>query len=393
MYVHHPSFEPVAYLEAILKQISAALPFSYFLFDPHGQFRDLPRGLRLLSWLLRQPSFWLALGMAAPVLWLLSKAVRRAAAIRPRSWLLTLSVGLLLIVLPTVLVAASPFHRDQLGWGSGWVSILIQVHGTALVLTTAVWQFLASGWWEQRPVAKRFSAAGLITAGIVFTQVANVNFVPKFNHHRCCLAGIRANVEEALARGLLQDVPDQSPVLLTNEYPGWFGSEKLYAGLTTAGLFFAARVPQWLKLVSVRLAPPELTRSPHYRLTDVCLDDTKGYVLLERWGGASNPVRLEEVRVYIHMRELFHEGSGPASFQLVERVPTLDGAGAADHVLRHAGQFRQVRSGRDWGIFSISAVDCLADAGRLRIVLDDRELAALRRIKPSLETAGAAVSP
>ena len=77
-----------------------------------------------------------------------------------------------------------------------------------------------------------------------------------------------------------------------------------------------------------------------------------------------------------------------ASFQLVEYVPTLDGAGALDHILRDAGQFRQVRSGPDWGIYAIGPVDCLADARRLRIVLDDRELAALRKIEAILEMAG-----
>ena len=393
LYIHHPSLEPVAYVEALLKQISAALPFSYYLFDPHDQFRDFPTGMELVSWLLRHRFFWLVLGLVAPFFWFVSRAVRGATAPAPRFWVLTLSVGLLLVVLPTILVAASPFHQNELGWGSGWVSVLIQVHGSALILATATWQLLAWGTWEKGLVAKRVVAGSIVTAAIVFTHAANVDFVTNLPHQPISCSGSRANVEEALARGLLQDVPEHSPIVLANEYGGWFCRNEQYPGLTATDMFFLAKVPQLLQPVNATVCPPEVLRSPHYRFTDVCLDDTRGYVLLTHWTETGDPKRLNEVRVYINSRQLFQASDGKLSFLLVENVVNSNGTWATDHILRRADRFRRVCSGPDWGIFTISNVECVADAERLRIVLDGRELFLPCTTEPCLPTAGAAMPP
>jgi hypothetical protein len=377
LYVNHPSAEPVAYFTALLKQISSAIPFSYFLMDPHSHFSDVPKGLSALSWLLQIPSISMALGIWAAVVIFLGKHFRgNRASEQPTWWPITTCIGILLIVLPTVLVSASPFHQARLQWGSGWVSILIQMHGTALILATALWMLLSSkSWGAPFTVWKRFGVTSLVAVAIVLTQRVNADFLIKMNHQFVCFGSVRANVGDALRRGLLEELPEHSVVLLTNEYPCWFDRNEMYPGSTSCSVFFLANVPQRLEPINAGAGPLELTQQPHYRLTDICLDDQAGYVILSRQGEVSNPAHIDEVRAYVHCWNLFQDGKGPA-FLLAE-FPSHDRDASCGHPSQRASEFQLVRSGEDWGIFSLRDVDNRLDAKRLRLVFDQAEIARL----------------
>ena len=141
-YVHHASLEPGGYLRAVWHQVSAALPLSYLLADPHGMFSGLHGTSRLCGWLLQPMAVVVALAALAVAL----TALRRSGVESDRlvDWSpTTAGIGLLLVVLPTLLIASSPFHREQLQLGVGWVPVLIQSHGTGLLLATALWRTIA----------------------------------------------------------------------------------------------------------------------------------------------------------------------------------------------------------------------------------------------------------
>jgi hypothetical protein len=382
-YIFHPSLEPCAYLSAILKQMSAAIPLSYSLPGSQGLFHNAPKSLTALVGHVRFSTLLIAASISAFVASLLGSHTRRDwQSQRPSWWPVTTGVGALLVVLPTILPAASPYHQNEFRWGTGWVSILIQMHGTALILPTALWKLLASKTWgEPFGARKRLGVISFVALSVAITYHINCYVLTQLNKDRICLGTIRANLEDALHKGLLEDVPAHSVVLVAHEYPFWFGRDALWAGLNSCSTFLMANVPQPLSAIPAAARHPEATPQSHYRLQDVSLGKGSGYVILTRHGIDGDRGRLQEIRLYVRHPRLFQRANEPL-FVLSESPSGHDSRAVAPFPSRASSGFRLVRSGTDWGIFSLPNVDSNLEPDRLKVVLDPRVISHLVQSEP-----------
>ncbi len=127
---------PLSYATALLQQLAAALPLSYYGWNPSGIF---PRPPHLFDGSSGYAfDWWVALFCAAVAFVLLRGVAQDAEAgsVWPLRRLLWLGLGLWL--LPAPLVALSVKYQRELQWGIGYLPVLIEAFGVALVLTVTV---------------------------------------------------------------------------------------------------------------------------------------------------------------------------------------------------------------------------------------------------------------
>ena len=148
-------------------------------------------------------------------------------------WLL--AIGLMMAILPAIPTAASPYHQGYLTFGVGWIGVMIQYYGMALILAVSIRMASASAILGG-PFArwKCLVASGLVAALLGLTYrtnqdvAAKINATPGSEDHRL-IAGLhgaswhsyRLNVEAALRSGLMDEVPGRAVLQMVNVYPYW----------------------------------------------------------------------------------------------------------------------------------------------------------------------------
>jgi hypothetical protein len=300
-YVHAIDNNTWSILKAVIHQVSAVLPLSYALGDYHELFHAADRRFLWMGWLTRPWSLMAALAVGA--LLLLVSRRRRVldeGALGLSRWCReALLLGGLLVALPTPLIATSPFHRSQFGFGVGWVPVLLQVHGAGLILATAIWWGLGARWgggafarakWVGAAVLLGLVAgttyrANLIVARSLHAAPGSPDFRSQAMVHRGIWRNHRRNIEQAVRAGLLEGLPEGAALVLDHDYPLWHDAESsamFYAQVS--GRRFVTAPPSALAAgwpASGMITDYLRTHADRvYRLRDVCLGPDSGFVVL-----------------------------------------------------------------------------------------------------------------
>jgi hypothetical protein len=238
---------PVAYATALLQQLAAALPLSYYGWNPSGIFPRPPHlfdgfGGYAFDW-------WVALFCAA-VAFVLVRGVAQDAA-RDTAWPLRrlLWLGLGLWLLPAPLVALSVKYQRELQWGIGYLPVLIEVFGVALVLTVATAALLRAARPPGRVAAVAAIALACGFAGAV-TLADNQRLARELLPWRVS----RAVVGAALARGVVRAVPDGTTVGMGGDLPWLCLAESGCPDDLDSGYFVYAKSGKQLQLTTLGAA-------------------------------------------------------------------------------------------------------------------------------------------
>ncbi len=337
-----------------MHQASAGLPLTYFAFDP---LRIFPGRGSLLGWLVDARVALVALpAFGLSFLCLRRRDEERDATAEPTSgsvpWLTSACLGLILAIVPTLVTAISPYHRGRIGPGVGWIAVLIEYYGVALLLSTAVWNVVVAMAGGGSRASWKCLTASMLVAGLVgVTYRANLDVVRCFNaplgsaEYREAVGqsggardGQRRLLEAALASGLLADVPEHSNVQLSQVYPFWYD-------VAFSRFFYAAYARK-----SFNTLPPWIGAGlDGYHVREAVLGDDSGYVVLSR--GMRAPLAPDDqppsggLKLYVRHPELARR-KADAPFQVASLgAPTIAGR-----------ELRAIKSGRDWAIYSLEGL-------------------------------------
>ncbi|MDE2482546.1 MAG: hypothetical protein KGN02_10190 [bacterium] len=124
------SFAVPAFARTAWYQISAALPLSYWLFDPQGIFDRS----NLISFYRNAPiSPFVVLAFIVAGIYFVRDAMRSRVAAAPLA-----AVGAAALVLPAIPIAATLKYQHELRLGLGYLPVFFELFGTALVATALI---------------------------------------------------------------------------------------------------------------------------------------------------------------------------------------------------------------------------------------------------------------
>jgi hypothetical protein len=190
---------------------------------------------------------------------------------------------------------------------------------------------------------------------------------PHYNEAAFSMCGAwhyqRLNLEAALRSGLLESVPEQSRILLTNEYPMWHDTPHSIFFYAMHASKVLATIPPSARTESSR----PLRKDATFAVRDVCLGKKAGYVVLSQPGGG------QELRLFVRHPQLFQVGSAPTF--LVVGSPM--GPEKAGRYLKQGHELRILRSGSDWGLFCLQSEIGLVNPDSLSLVFDPSKAAHL----------------
>jgi hypothetical protein len=364
-YWQHPSLDLRAVALAIVHQTSAGFPLSYFLFDPLDIFPGAGQS-GLIRWIFSGRTALVALS-AFGLSFLCLRRERATSGERPAEgvgsgWLAAL--GLILAVFPTFMISISPYHRANLSFGVGWIPVLIQDYGVGILLSLGLWKAVeATAGGGSKAAWKCVAASVLVGSMMGVTDRANREVVRCFNAtpgsklYRDAVRQAggtwqnqRLLLESAFNSGLLELVPAHSTVIYAREYPYWYDS-------TYSRYFYAAYAGKSLETARPGVDP---MKPEAYRVRDVLLGREAGYVILSG-GGPEVSKEPDGTRIYLRHPELFRPGN-------LARFGVESQSGETPRVALE--ELRVIKSGRDWAIFSLGALEKSVPPDSLRVVLD-----------------------
>ena len=205
--------EPAGYALAFARQATAALPLSYFAWNPSRIFPPLGNAFaRTASYALNPVGLVL---LAAAAVAVLLPYVRRGPVPAGRDALRLAGLGAGLWLLPGALVAASAKYQRELEWGIGYLPVLISVFGVAIL--GALLLGAAAG-------AARRGGAGVWLVVLAGAAIGLAGALTRADNERVALElrpwliG-RAAVAAALNRGAFGAVPDGAAVTVSGPLP------------------------------------------------------------------------------------------------------------------------------------------------------------------------------
>ena len=357
----------MVYLVTLAKEISAAFPLSYVLFNPHGIC------VGIFAYLKDHFSvhvITIALGyfiLFMTILNYLSKDTLESEDGVSRKPLLVL--GLLLLILPAVLIALSPKYQAWSGWGIGYLNVYLSYYGLVMVVI-----FLVDLIYGKITVVKRGVALPLsIILSTLMASVGVINYttnsmVVAATNQNCLYP--RETIEDAMKRGLFQDVPEDVR-LLVNSCFVWdqlafywkhSGGRVKYVGVTGSFLkgigvpLSESKGAKLTKGISKKLG--ELPERLYY-LSYFGQSKENGYAIL---GKVSN-ILADEAEIYsafsqkLYIYAEFADYSH-AQFSLAGRW--FDEKGSPEMSVPftlHQDRWDRISSGRNWKLWSFESED------------------------------------
>jgi hypothetical protein len=200
---------PVLFLKTAFYQITAALPFAYWIADPLRSFTAFAIGAFI--------------GFAV-IGWVALRAVERAG---PKQ--LPVGTGVLAAILPALPVAVLVKYQHELQLGIGYLPVFFQTFGVALLLASA-----AAAAVRSRGSGAKIAAAfllGLLGAG---AYASNVQLARAQEPARAA----RAAFESAVANGLLKEVPGGSIMTIPKAFDWIDYDDSGPDGISTRGLLY-----------------------------------------------------------------------------------------------------------------------------------------------------------
>ncbi|HEX5275856.1 MAG TPA: hypothetical protein VFW34_11360 [Candidatus Rubrimentiphilum sp.] len=202
--------DPLPVLRTAFYQITAALPFTYWLADPPRSFPVFALGAFIAS---------------AAVGWFALRAVARSAPKR-----LPVATGILAAILPAIPVALLVKYQLELRLGIGYLPVFLQTFGVALLLASAATAAARTRFGGGARIAAAF-VLGILAAG---AYASNVQLVRAQEPARAA----RASFEAGIAHGLLSQVPDGSTVTIPKSFDWIDYDDSGPDGISTRGLLY-----------------------------------------------------------------------------------------------------------------------------------------------------------
>jgi hypothetical protein len=342
-----PRFAPGAYFTNLAKQTAAAVPLIYRFLSlrktPLGEC-TLPLGSLAV----------LAIAYGGAVCNLLGREPAGVAYQPPPAGLKVLgpagliALGLALTLLPSLVIALSPVHFQNMEWGVGYLPVYISYYGIMMILIAAVWAMLklahALGPWAApaRPIVAL--ALAVLGAGIAEVNFAgNVWVVAVYNHE---LRFPREVIQDAARRGLFYGVPARSRLL--------FSYQRFWDDRSFAAFFYRTYAGMHLEFPSLsECGVPDADGkykclAPCYLLRYDALSPQSGYAILsELTHFAGERERLLDafggrVRIYVRLPPFVEDFSVDGQY----RNAHSPGMQMSLHYSRK--QLRILLSGRNW---------------------------------------------
>ncbi len=249
-------FVPHLYFLTVLKQLYAALPFSYSLSNPAKIF---PQTLRDRLFLIRPLDLVVVTLFLICYLYLIKKSKLLSATARKKF----LIVGLLLFILPSLMTALSITSQQLLVFGLGYMPVFIQYFGVCLFLiaiaayvTTAVGSVLV----------KQFLSIcmAIVLSLIYLVNLQNNRFiVEQFNK----AFWYPRNVLEVSAKhGLFKEVPENATLIMETDDGLSLDYQFFVYSLTNRKIFAinSKGIASWYKDVAKLSSAPPLGASEKY---------------------------------------------------------------------------------------------------------------------------------
>jgi len=202
--------DPVAILKTAFYQLSAALPFAYWLADPLRSFPVFAIG---------------AFAGFAAVSWFALGAVERSISERLPLW-----TGIFSATLPAIPVALLVKYQHELRLGIGYLPVFLQTFGVALLLASAATAAVFSRFGRGARIAAAL-LCGILGAG---AYASNVQLVRAQEPARVA----RTAFERDLANGLVKDVPDGSTIAVPKIFDWLDYDDSGPDGISTRGLLY-----------------------------------------------------------------------------------------------------------------------------------------------------------
>jgi hypothetical protein len=318
---YRPNGDPIAITATLTRQLVAAFPLVSYRahFKPlYPPYFVLMRSRPLPVFLVTAGAFALTLALFARL-----RQERPEGGIGPRGlvWM-----GLLLWLLPALPISLSPKYQKELVFGLGYLPVYTQYFGVALLFLAA-----AVRWSRrlERPATARI-AAFVVALLIGHTYAANAALARFYAWDR----GVRDNVEEALAAGLLDDVPDGATLLLDHPHPLWHLDEVAFGTSWSRNFseyFYYLHTGKKIRTI-VRGSShwSSEVRGAVYEVRDVCTSSRGGYVLLIHRMSLLSPV-ADDIRICIRCQR------GPTEF-ILKGSRGSDGGNATGEVVSLRGR-------------------------------------------------------
>ncbi|WP_152052117.1 hypothetical protein [Tautonia marina] len=369
-YVHDMNLDAAEILTTLGRQAVSALPLSSFIEDSAGLFGDVQGPAAFVRWVGQTEVMGLGvLAMLACSLSLRQLHDGKEAPSR-RAYGFFLLFGLVLAVLPGLTTSVCMRYQELVTPGTGYVPVYIQYFGVGLVLASgigyAVTRWSASGSRARRVarVVTATSLAGLIGVSYRANADTCVALVSPpgsrhFNETAFRMEGgwhhARVNLETALRAGVLDEVPEYSQLVLTNEYAPWHSTVfSLFFYAMNAEKILAVMPPSFLSGASMTtethramLGQHPMNAESRYRITDASFGPRTGFVLVwpEEEDGAEG--RGTGARLFVRFPEADREGA-EKHFRLVGSFKDPERAGTFSQRLH---EFPLLETGTGWSMY------------------------------------------
>jgi hypothetical protein len=366
--------DPVAYVNALIQQSSAALPMSYYIFDPLMIFYHDP--VELLSQI---NLYLLLMGILIFVCFALtfSKAqsdLLKWTNISRRVTFLGI-FGFFLYLLPELLLSFSPKYQHELTMGVGYLPVFISYFGVSLVIVA----FLML-------ISDKIARSGnklfmfVMIVSLIFSLIVTLNYinnsvvVEKVNQDWLYP---RALMEAGLHNGIFTQVPSGSFLLAQNLFP-WNRPEfyRMYGGVNLSGIGLSSYDLQLNKIHVNKLYSENGTfvvnQLPDDNVYYInCISDSLrgGYVITGRVikFNATDitliDVTSQEIYIYIEGPHSENQNIGSPCFQINGQWSNMDVKSGfyPFNIKEGDSQLNLISSGPNWCLYLLRPQDCVID--------------------------------
>jgi hypothetical protein len=207
-------FDIVSYFMTLLRQCFAAVPFSYFIIDPHNIFVNK---FTFLKGNIFLPLVSLVIGYFILFAIILNGTKKEGVPVAKKNIILIFLLGMLIIVLPGGTVSLSSKYQREIIWGIGYLPVYISYFGLSLVVSTLIYLAIHNIANNYQKLTITACAMLAIIFGIMGTLNYNNNMITVAKANDSFLYP-RTIIEEGIKNGLFQTVSSDSYLIVENDY-------------------------------------------------------------------------------------------------------------------------------------------------------------------------------
>lgn len=206
------SIAPV--LGTYIKQLVGAFPLSFIIFNPDNSFS--------MHFSPKKELVLLAIPIGIILIMGICNGKKSLTKDEKLTYQLTFVLGLMLFLLPGVFVALSSKYQSYITWGRPYLPVFLEIFGLNLTLITAglYLRHKVARWTmflEKTSVRHRIQGVSIGLVAVLCFIILASNFRVVNNSNQYFLYP-RKTIEYALEKGLLNNIPSDSVILVDSNY-------------------------------------------------------------------------------------------------------------------------------------------------------------------------------